>query len=67
MTTAVRFKRGQRVLVPWGLGEPRLATVVEVWGNPASPTHVRVKLVPRDADEDPSVLLLSPRVVTPAA
>jgi len=57
---------GDTVLVPWGLGEPVPATVVEVWGDP--PAHVRVRLRPPEADEsdEPTVILVRPDAVTPA-
>jgi primosomal protein N' len=52
---------GDRVLVPWGLGEVE-GEIVEVWGEP--PAHVRVALELED-DEEPEVLLLNPRILTP--
>lgn len=41
--------------------------VVEVWGDPESPSHIRVQLLSTDPDEEATVLLLNPRLVTPAA
>ena len=54
---------GDRVRVPWGLGEV-LGEVVEVWGDP--PAHVRVALEFVE-DEVPEVLLLNPTIVTRVA
>jgi len=65
MATKLSFKPGTRVVVPWGLDEPRRAVVIEVWGDP--PTQIRVQLEPLSEDEDPAVLLLSPSVVEPEA
>ena len=65
MATQVVLKPGARVVVPWGLDEPRRAVVIDVWGDP--PTQVRVELEPLTDDEEPAVLLLSPSVVSPAA
>lgn len=65
MATRTALKPGARVVVPWGLDEPRLAVVIDVWGDP--PTQIRVALEPLSDDEEPAVLLLSPNVVTPAA
>ena len=63
-----QLKLGSRVIVPWGLGEPRHGVVVEIWGQPSAPTHVRVQLDSVDPDDDElAVLLLSPSVVSPAA
>lgn len=67
MSTALKLKPGARVLVPWGLDASRQGTVVEVWGDPQAPTHVRVELDPLDADEEPAVLLLNPALLTAAA
>lgn len=63
---AKQLKVGDTVLVPWGLGDPVKATVVEVWGDP--PVHVRVQLRPEDADEseEPTIILISPSVVQAA-
>lgn len=57
---------GATVLVPWGLGAPVKATVLEVWGDP--PIHVRVQLRPDDADEseEPAIILVSPSVLQAA-
>lgn len=61
-----QLKVGDSVLVPWGLGDPVPATVLEVWGDP--PLHVRVKLQPADADEseEPAIILISPKVLLAA-
>lgn len=61
-----RFREGDRVLVPWGLGDPVPATVVEVWGDPA--VHLRVRLEPVDADDsdEPVIILISPDVLEAA-
>lgn len=68
MTNTKPLKLGSRVTVPWGFGEPRRGVVVEVWGDPGSPTHVRVQLDAVDPDDDElAVLLLSPGMVSPAA
>lgn len=67
MSSKSTLRPGSRVLVPWGLGAPRTATVVEVWGDPKAPTHVRVELDSLGEDDEAAVLLLSPETVTPAA
>ncbi len=59
------LKLGMRVEVPWGPHRSRRGVVVDVWGDP--PTHVRVELEPLTDDDPPSILLLSPDSVTPAA
>lgn len=61
-----QFKVGDTVLVPWGLGDPVRATVVEVWGDPVA--HLRVQLDLPDADEgeEPAVILISPTVLSAA-
>lgn len=63
MKTVTPLKRGSRVLVPWGFGEPREGSVVEVWGDRAKPSHVRVELDPVGPDDDGTVLLLNPNIV----
>ncbi len=62
-----QFKVGDAVLVPWGLGGPMRATVVEVWGDAAE--HLRVQLHFEDAaeEDDPSVILISREDVLSAA
>lgn len=67
MSVTGTLKRGSRVLVPWGLDEPREATVIDVWGDPESPTQIRVEIDPFEAGEESTELLLSPAIVTPAA
>lgn len=68
MSTATKLRPGARVRVLWGLDEPRAATVLEVWGDPASPTQVRVELDPApDSDGESAVLLLSPTALIAAA
>lgn len=66
---AAHLKPGTRVRVPWGLGEPRDGVVVEVWGDPSSPSQVRVELTPVGGEDESVLLLLGPDVVTavPAA
>lgn len=64
---AAKLKRGMRVYVPWGLGEPREGTVVDVWGDPESPTQIRVELTPLEDEDENVVLLLGPDIVTIAA
>ncbi len=64
---ASRIKPGVRVRVPWGLDEDREGVVVEVWGDPALPSQIRVELLPLEPDEDPVLLLLGPSVVTPTS
>jgi primosomal protein N' len=59
------LKVGTRVRVPWGLEEDREAVVVEVWGDPAHPSQVRVELLSDDQEDEPVVLLLSPSVLIP--
>lgn len=66
MSTTSLLKPGTVVLVPWGVGEPRQAVVVEVWGDPDAPTHIRV-LLTSESDDDSSLLLLNPSWVTVAA
>ena len=63
------YKAGMRIRVPWGFSDEREGSVLEVWGDPEHPTHVRVALDvvdPTDPDEEPSLLLLRPDLVTPA-
>lgn len=67
MSTATRLRPGLRVRVLWGFDEPRAATVLEVWGNPAAPTQVRVKLDPLEGEDEPTILLLSPTALVHAA
>lgn len=67
MSATGKLKRGSRVLVPWGLDEPREATVIDVWGDPGFPTQIRVELDTFEAGEESTVLLLNPATVTPAA
>lgn len=67
MSTATKLRPGIRVRVLWGLAEPRPATVLEVWGDPAAPTQVRVELDRLDEDDESAVLLLSPQAVIDAA
>lgn len=68
MTAAITFQTGARVFVPWGLDEPREAIVVEVWGDPKAPSHIRVQLLQVDEEGDEAAqLLLKPSVVTAAA
>lgn len=57
--TQHNLRSGDRVMVPWGMDEI-MGTVLEVWGSP--PAHVRVALE-LEANEEPEVLLLNPRVV----
>jgi len=64
---AAKLKPGMRVYVPWGLGEPREGTVVDVWGDPDSPSQIRVELTPLEDEGEGVVLLLGPDVVTTAA
>lgn len=65
-TTALKV--GAHVLVPWGLDEPREAVVLEVWGDPDAPSHIRVQLLESDAEGDEAaLLLLNPSMVTAAA
>lgn len=61
-----QVKVGDIVFVPWGLGDPVKATVLEVWGDP--PIHVRVQLQPEDVDEsdEPTIILISPKVLSAA-
>lgn len=66
MSMATRLRPGSRVRVLWGLDRPRAATVLEVWGDPASPSQVRVELDPFEGEES-AVLLLSPEALVPAA
>lgn len=62
------LRPGSRVIVPWGVDESRHGVVLEIWGEPSAPTHVRVRLDSVDPEDDElAVLLLSPSVVTPAA
>lgn len=58
---------GTRVHVPWGLESDRDGTIVEVWGDPKKPSHVRVELDPIPPDDDRPVLLLSPSILRPLA
>ena len=63
---AVQLKPGMRVKVPSGFQEDRDGIVVEIWGDPASPTQVRVELPPYKDEDESVVLLLTPTVVRPA-
>lgn len=67
MSTATTLRPGTRVRVLWGLDQPRAATVLEVWGDPSSPTQVRVELDPVEGEDEAAVLLLSPSALTDAA
>ena len=68
MSASNPFRVDARVRVPRGLDEPRKAIVVEVWGDPDAPTHIRVQLDPSDPeDEEVALLLLNPSMVTAAA
>lgn len=68
VSTATALKAGTRVLVPWGLDEPREAVVVEVWGDSDAPSHIRVQLLQTDAEDDEAaLLLLKPSMITIAA
>ncbi len=68
MRASTVLKPGVHVLVPWGLDEPREAVVLEVWGDPEAPSHIRVQLLQSDAEGDEAaLLLLNPGVVTTAA
>ena len=68
MSATTALKPGTHVLVPWGLDEPRAAVILEVWGDPSAPSHIRVQLEPAGPKDDESaVLLLDPELVTPAA
>ena len=58
------LKVGAEVLVRWGLGPAVPARVIEVWGDP--PSHVRVELL-LDPKDEPTILLLPPSLLTPAA
>ncbi|GAB3199364.1 hypothetical protein GCM10027062_15810 [Nocardioides hungaricus] len=62
---ARRLRPGMRVRVPWGLGEERLAVIVEVWGPSESPTQVRIRFVDDAERDDPGTLLISPKAVEP--
>lgn len=63
---AARWREGMRVRVPWGLDEDREGVIVELWGDPAHPTQIRVELAPSGEEDEAVLLLLAPRVVTPA-
>lgn len=67
MSTATKLRPGARVRVLWGLDEPRAATVLEVWGDPAAPSQVRVELDLLDGEQESAVLLLSPSALIEAA
>lgn len=67
MTVALKWKPGMRVQVPWGLDASRDGTVIEVWGDPQAPSHIRVELDMLDVDQEPAILLLKPAFVTTAA
>lgn len=64
---ATKLRPGTRVRVLWGLDEPRTATILEVWGDPAAPTQVRVELDAVDGEAESAVLLLSPSALIDAA
>lgn len=67
MSTVTRLRPGTRVRVLWGLDEPRWATVLEVWGDPAAPSQVRVELDRLDGEDESALLLLSPAALIDAA
>lgn len=67
MSTATKLHPGARVRVLWGLDEPRAATIVEVWGDPASPSQVRVELDRLEGEDESALLLLSPAALIDAA
>lgn len=67
MSTAPKLHPGSRVRVFWGLDIPRPATVLEIWGDPVSPTQVRVELDPVEGEGESAVLLLSPAALIDAA
>ncbi len=67
MSIAARLRPGTRVRVLGGLDEPRSATVVEVWGDPAAPNQVRVELDRLDGEDESALLLLSPAALIDAA
>lgn len=62
---ATHLKRGTQVRVPWGLDDDREGVVVDVWGDPAHPSHIRVELAPVDEGGETVLLLLVPGIVTP--
>lgn len=62
-----QFKVGDTILVPWGLGHPVTATIVEIWGDPAEHLRVQLHFEDSDEDDDPSVILISPGSVLSAA
>ena len=67
MSTATKLRPGARVRVLWGRDVPRAATVLEVWGDPASPTQVRVEIDPVEGEGESAALLLSPAALIDAA
>lgn len=68
MSATAALKPGAHVLVPWGVGKPRAAVILEVWGDPTAPSYIRVQLEPDGPeDSDSAVLLLGPELVTLAA
>ena len=67
MSTATKLRPGSRVRVLWGLDEPRPATVIEVWGDPAAPSQVRVELDRLEGEDESALLLLSPAALIDAA
>lgn len=67
MSTATKLQPGARVRVLWGLDEPRAATIIEVWGDPASPSQVRVELDRLEGEDESALLLLSPAALIDAA
>jgi len=67
MSTTTKLRPGTRVAVLWGLDEPRAATILEVWGDPAAPSQVRVELDRLDGEDESPVLLLSPAALIQAA
>ncbi len=57
------LRKGDRVRVPWGLADERYGKVVEVWGNPRDPSHIKIEFDQLAEDDAPTVRLLSPSVV----
>jgi hypothetical protein len=57
------LRKGDRVQVPWGISDHRYGTVIEVWGNPKDPSHLRIEFDPLPDDDAPAIRLLSPSMV----
>jgi hypothetical protein len=66
MNSAPKVRPDRRLGVLWGFDELRSATVVEVWGDPAAPSEVRLELDRLEAVQS-ALLSVSPAALIDAA